>query len=212
MNDEEKKGTLFSKPWVQSSMGMVVVLAALAGFLYWQSKAGTVSIEDSTLSAPIITLSPVTPGTLNALYVHEGDRIAPNTPVALVGTNTITSKSGGIVIDAQEKIGATIMSGQEVVSLIRPEDMYVIGSVEETKGLKDITPGQKVVFTVDAYGSKKYNGIVDTVSPSSEDTSIAFSISDKRPTRRFDVKVRFDTAQYPELKNGMSAKMTVYTR
>lgn len=212
MNDEEKKGTIFSKPWVQSIMGIVVVLVALGGFLYWQSKTGTVSIEDSTLSAPIITLSPITAGTLNALYVREGDIITPNTPVALVGTTTINAKSGGIVIDAPEKIGATVMAGQTVVSLIRPEDMRVVGSIEETKGLKDIAPGQKVIFTVDAFGSKRYTGIVDTVSPSSEDTSVAFSISDKRPTKRFEVKVRFNTAQYPELKNGMSAKMTVYIK
>jgi hypothetical protein len=52
---------------------------------------------------------------------------------------------------------------------------------------------------------------LDSISQISNDTGIVFSISDKRPTEKFDVKVRFNVADYPELKSGMSAKITVYT-
>jgi len=41
---------------------------------------------------------------------------------------------------------------------------------------------------------------------------VIFSISDKRPVKKFDVKLRFNVEAYPELKSGMSAKMTVYIK
>jgi hypothetical protein len=41
-------------------------------------------------------------------------------------------------------------------------------------------------------------------------SDIVFSISDKREEKEFEVKATFDADAYPELKNGMSAKMWVY--
>jgi len=43
----------------------------------------------------------------------------------------------------------------------------------------------------------------------SREGDVVFNISDKREVKQFDVKVRFDISKYPELKNGMSAKMWI---
>jgi hypothetical protein len=48
------------------------------------------------------------------------------------------------------------------------------------------------------------------VAPTSEQSDVVFNISDQRPTSQFAIYVRFDTTQYPQLKNGMSAKIWVY--
>ena len=197
---------------MQSIIIVVVVFGALATFLLWQKGADTVFIENSYLEAPLVNLSPAAPGTLQAVYVHEGDRIEPNTQVALVGTGIITSKTGGLVAMAKNQIGQYFAPGQTVVSIVDVANMKVVGSVEETKGLSELAPGERAVFTVDTFGSKKYQGIVDTVSASSEDTGVVFSISDKRPIKKFTVKVRFNASEYPELRNGMSARITVYTK
>jgi hypothetical protein len=90
-----------------------------------------------------------------------------------------------------------------------PNELRVIGQIDEDKGLSDVKVGQDVEFTVDAYGSKKYTGIVDEISPVSREGDVVFNISDKREVKQFDVKVRFDISKYPELKNGMSAKMWI---
>ena len=63
---------------------------------------------------------------------------------------------------------------------------------------------------MDAFGSQVFKGVVDEVSPTSNQSDVVFNISDQRPTNQFAVKVRFDPAQYPQLKNGMSAKVWVY--
>ena len=214
MNEEQntKKESMLKKPTTQSIIGIVVIFILLGGFLFWQSNNGTISIENSYIDAPIINLSASTPGILNALYVSEGDIIAANTPVASVGTDIVTSKQSGIVVGVANNIGEFFAPGQIIVSMIHPEDLRVIGTIDETKGLEEIKSGQKVTFTVDAFGGKTYVGVVENVSQTSDDTGVVFSISDTRPTKKFDVKVRFDVASYPELKNGMSAKITVYTK
>ncbi|HUC89093.1 MAG TPA: HlyD family efflux transporter periplasmic adaptor subunit [Candidatus Paceibacterota bacterium] len=212
MEEQNTKQNLFNKPIIRSIIGIVSVFILLGGFLFWQANNGTLFVENSYISAPIINLSGSTAGTLNALYVKEGDIISANTPVALVGTDIVTSKQSGIVISTTNNIGTFFAPGETVVSMIHPEDMRVVGAVDENKGLEEIKPGQKASFTVDTFGSKTYVGVVDSVSQTADDTGVVFSISDKRPTEKFDVKVRFNVADYPELKNGMSAKITIYVK
>ena len=81
--------------------------------------------------------------------------------------------------------------------------------MDENKGLDRVRVGQYVTFTADAFGSKQYTGIVDEISPEARSGDIVFTISDARQEQVFDVKVRFDTTLYPELKNGMSARIWV---
>ena len=51
---------------------------------------------------------------------------------------------------------------------------------------------------------------MDEVSPVSHDSGVVFDVSDKREIKQFDVKVRFDTSVYSELKSGMSSKLWIY--
>jgi hypothetical protein len=96
--------------------------------------------------------------------------------------------------------------------MIDPSQLRIVGTIDENKGLNKIRVGQLASFTVDAFGSKTYNGVVDEVSPSSRQTDVVFNISDSRPVNQFNIKVRFDQNSYPELKNGMSAKLTIFTK
>ena len=208
---EEPKGNVFKKPWVLSLISFVVIFGALGLFLFWQESTNTVFIEDSNLEAPIINLAPSTPGVLNALYVKEGDVVPANTQVALVGSQIISTEDGGIVSNAPVVLGSYFSPGQTVVSIVNTSEMKVVGQIEETKGLDRVKAGQRATFSVDAFPGKTYEGVVDEISPVSDDTGVVFNISDQRPIENFDVKVRFNIADYPELKSGMSAKITVYT-
>ena len=149
---------------------------------------------------------------MNALYVKDGDTVAANSQVALVGSQIISTEDGGIVSSAPIVLGSYFSPGQTVVSIVNVSEMKVIGQIEETKGLDRVKAGQLATFSVDAFPGKTYEGIVDEISPVSDDTGVVFNISDQRPIEKFDVKVRFNIANYPELKSGMSAKITVYTK
>jgi multidrug resistance efflux pump len=189
---------------------VVVLGGGIAGFAYIKAASHIVSIDNATLSAPIVNLSPTAPGVLNQVYVKPGDLLPANTVVASVGTELIKSTSGGLVVTVNNNIGKSVAPSDTVVATIDPNALRVVGVLDENKGLSSIKVGDPVTFTVDAFGGQTFNGVVDEVSPTANATGIVFNISNSRETQQFDVKARFDAAAYPQLKNGMSARMTVY--
>ena len=211
-NHITKKIPFYRKPWAQSLAAIVIIFGTLAGVLYWNSASRVVEIENSRLEAPIINITPLMPGTLNALYVSEGDRVAANAPIGLVGSETLFAKEGGLVLAAPRAIGSYYAPGQKVLSIIVDTKMRLVGSIEETEGLEKIAPGQRVEFTVDAFPDSTYEAVVEEVSPASNEAGVAFSISDRRPVKKFDVYMRIDPSRYPELKSGMSAKAWVHVK
>ncbi len=197
---------------MQSLTGIVVIGVILGGLLVWKSLSSHVSIDKSVITAPTIAIGPEAEGILQEVYVKPGDTVTVDEPVARVGDEILSSKINGLVIDTQNVPGQVFAPGSAVVSMIDPTQLRVVGTLEEDKGLADIKVGQPVTFTVDAFGNEKFTGVVDEVSPTSNDSGVAFTISDERETRTFDVKVRYDIAAHPQFKNGMSAKITVYTK
>ena len=204
------KVNIFKKPWVISLISFIAIFGLLGLFLFWQVSKNTVFIENSNIEAPIINIAPATSGILNDLYVKEGDVVGANSQIALVGSQILSTKDGGVVSSAPSVLGSYFSPGQTVASIVNTSEMKVVGQLEETKGLNEIKVGQRATFSVDAFPGHTYVGIIDSVSQVADDTGVVFSISDKRPTEIFDVKVRFNVADYPELKSGMSAKITVY--
>lgn len=180
------------------------------GVFYIANIQGRIYVEDSQIEAPTIMLSPSVPGTLDKVYVKEGDIVQDNMVVASVSGTNIKAKTDGVVISVQNTPGALVNSQTPVVQMIDPQELRVVGRIQEDKGLKDVHPGQNVIFTVDAFGSKKYQGTVESISPSSRQQDIVFSISSNRQENEFNVYVKYDLNAYPELKNGMSAKMWIY--
>ncbi len=190
-----------------------LALAGILGGAFWYVSGKTIYIDQSVISAPLVSLSPKNSGVLEEAFVKEGDMVSMDQPVARVGNEIVKAKTAGIVVSVNKNIGQfiNILTGQgSVVQMIDPDDLRVVGHLEETKGLAAIASGDAVSFTVDAFDGKKYKGIVDEVSPTSRASDVVFSISSERPTNEFDVKVRFDPQNYPELKNGMSARIWVY--
>lgn len=189
---------------------VLVVGGAIGAFAYLGVANGRVYIENAQITAPTIDLAPHTAGVLQEVDVQEGDIIMPNTVVARVGTELIKSKVGGVVITVNNNIGKIFNPGQAVVSMIDPTQLRTVGKLAEDKGLASVQVGQRAIFTVDAFGSKTFTGVVDEIRPSASSPDVVFNISGQRQENDFDVKVRFDSSAYPELKNGMSAKIWVY--
>ncbi len=190
----------------------ITIILAGAIIAYGISTANRIAIDTASIEAPLITLTAAAPGRLDRVYVHSGDTVAANQPVALVGTQVITSKVAGLVVQVNDVLGAEIGAGSEVVTMIDPLQLRVVGRIDENKGLAQIQVGDPVVFTVDAFGGRQFSGVIDEVAPTSNQSGIVFNISDQRQVQQFDVKARFDTNAYPELRNGMSARMWISTR
>ena len=190
---------------------IIIVGVIVSVYLYVSSK--TVYIDQSVISAPLVALSPVNSGILEETFVNEGDVVAADAPVARVGDEIVKAKTAGEIVSVDKNIGEflNVLTGQgTVASMIDLTQLRVVGNLDENKGLDNVVVGDPATFTVDAFGGEQFKGVVDEVAPTSEQSSVVFNISDERPTNQFAVYVRFDPTQYPQLKNGMSAKIWVY--
>lgn len=192
------------------SLIIFMIAASAVGLVYLNITSKRVYVEKSQVEATQIALSSKSGGILKDLFVEVGDEIEADAVVARVGNELVKSKEGGLVISRENSLGKYFAPGEAIIKIIKPKDLRVVGRIEEDKGLKDVRVGQPVIFTVDAFGSKQYEGIVDEVSPTSRPSDVVFNISDQRQENEFNVKVRFNVEAYPELKNGMSAKMWIY--
>jgi len=202
--------TIRRHPLAADAVFVIVLLALVGGFLYWHDMSGKVYIEKAQISAPVISLSPSAPGVIDKFYVQEGDEVSQGQKLAKVGDEIISARTAGVITWIQNTPGQMVSPTQPVVKMIDPREFRVVGRIAEDKGLVDIKPGQKIVFTVDAFPGKQYNGVVDSIGTAARDSDIVFSISDQREEREFDVNAVYDVQAYSDLKNGMSAKMWVY--
>lgn len=192
----------------------IVISAAIALGAYWYVSSRTVYIDLSQVQAPVVSLAAPDSGQLQAVFVRVGDMVQKNQPIALVGNDVVKAKTDGEIISVDKNIGEyeNALTGQDIVAtMIDPTQLRVVGTIDEDKGFSAIQVGDIAKFTVDAFGGKTYYGVVDEVGQTSV-SSITSNIFNQRPTNQFNIYIRFDPARYPELKNGMSARIWVYTR
>ena len=207
---ENPKKSIFSKPWVQSITGIIIIIAIASAVLIYKSISSYVTIDNSTVSAPIISISTESSGTLDEVYVKSGDIVTIGQPLARVGSEILKSKINGEIIYTSDTPGQVFNSSQAIIKMIDPKELRVIGTIKENEGLSKVKVGNPVSFTLDAFDGETYTGIVEEISSTSKDSSVVFSISDKREVKEFTVKVKYDTSLYTKFKNGMSAKMKVF--
>lgn len=193
-------------------ISVLLAVLILFGIYYYASHEGRILVDNSVISAPVATISPSSAGKLNELDVYEGQMIRKGDTLAVVGTDIIRASTDGLVILANNQVGGTVSTQTQLIQVIDPSQMRVAGTIDENKGLNEIKVGQVVSFTIDALPGKTFWGYVDEISPSAKQTNMSFSISSERPTQQFVVYAKFNATKYPEIKNGMSAKMTVFTK
>jgi membrane fusion protein, multidrug efflux system len=113
--------------------------------------------------------------------------------------------------------GDFIVVGQRLGNVVPLNDVFIDANFKETQ-LKRIRPGQPVTISVDAYGHRKFAGVVDSISPAAGSvftllppdnaTGNFTKIVQRLPVR---VRVPKDVARQNLLRAGMSVYATVDT-
>jgi membrane fusion protein (multidrug efflux system) len=113
--------------------------------------------------------------------------------------------------------GDFIAVGQRLGNVVPLDDVFIDANFKETQ-LKRIRPGQPVTISVDAYGHRKFAGVVDSISPAAGSvftllppdnaTGNFTKIVQRLPVR---VRVPKDVAKQNLLRAGMSVYATVDT-
>lgn len=189
---------------------IILVVLAIVGAITFKTLNSRVYTDQADIEAPVITLSPTASGVLQKIFVNVGDHVNADTVVAQVGDELIQTQVAGIITSTEDSIGQIVNPGDAIVTMIDPTTLRAVAHLDENKGLSSVAIGDHVVFTVDAFAGKEYQGVVDEISPTARQGDVVFNISDARETQEFDVKIRFDVNAYPELANGMSAKVWIY--
>jgi multidrug resistance efflux pump len=201
-----------NKKFVRITLVVLVVILLISAGIMYEKFTGRIFIDKSLIQAPMITISPSISGKVTEVDVKEGQSVQTGDTLAVVGSETLRADTDGLIISAPDLTGSTVNPATQLVQMIRPVNMRVTGTIDEDKGLSTIHVGQIVSFTVDALQGKTFWGYVDEISPSALSPAFSFSTSSERTTQQFTVYVKFDSSAYPAIKNGMSAKMTVYTK
>ncbi|HRS22961.1 MAG TPA: HlyD family efflux transporter periplasmic adaptor subunit [Candidatus Woesebacteria bacterium] len=199
------------KFWKITSL-VCLLLVIIGSYFYYQKTVDRVFISKSVIQAPVITVSPSLTGKVTEISVKEGQMVETGDKLAVVGSEVLRAETDGLVISANDLTGSTVNQATQLIQMIRPVNMRVVGTLDENKGLNKIKVGQVVSFTIDALPGRIFWGYIDEVSPSALVPMFSFSTSSERTTQQFTVKAKFNTSASPEIKNGMSAKMIVYTR
>ena len=113
--------------------------------------------------------------------------------------------------------GDFITVGQRLGNVVPLDDVFIDANYKETQ-LKRIRPGQPVTISVDAYGHRKFAGVVDSISPAAGSvftllppdnaTGNFTKIVQRLPVR---IRVPKDVARENLLRAGMSVYATVDT-
>jgi membrane fusion protein (multidrug efflux system) len=114
--------------------------------------------------------------------------------------------------------GDFIQAGQRLGNVVPLNEVFIDANFKETQ-LRRIRPGQPVTISVDAYGHRKFAGVVDSISPAAGSvftllppdnaTGNFTKIVQRLPVR---VRVPKDVAKQNLLRAGMSVYATVDTR
>lgn len=188
----------------------ILAIILVSGFGYYFYNHGRqIYTDKAEISAPLISLSYSGVGTLQEILVKNGDRVSARTPVARMENGFVRAETDGVIVGIDNEIGKIFSPGEPVVTMINTNDLRVVAHIAENKGLSSVNVGQKVMFRVDAFGSKKFYGTVEEIAKTADQSSVVFSISDKREEKEFSVKIKYDVKAYPELLNGMSAKVWI---
>ena len=67
--------------------------------------------------------------------------------LAIVGSETLRADTDGLIISASDLTGSTVGPQTQLIQMIRPVNLRVVGTLDEDKGLQKIRVGQVVSFT-----------------------------------------------------------------
>jgi len=205
--------TKLKNPKFLKTAGVILaIIIIVIVYIFFQETTGRVYINNSLVSSPTITISPSLAGPVQEIDVKEGQTVSAGDTLAVVGSQTLRADTDGLIISASDLTGSTVSPQTQLIQMIRPVNVRVSGTIDENKGLSKLKVGQVVSFTVDALSGKTFWGYVDEISPSAVAAAFSFSTSTERATQQFTVYAKFDSGAYPAIKNGMSAKMVVYTK
>jgi membrane fusion protein, multidrug efflux system len=130
----------------------------------------------------------------------------------------VMAPASGVVSKKSVEVGQLVQAGQPLMSVVPLDDIWVTANLKETE-TADVTAGDPVDITVDAYPGRHFRGHVESLSPA---TGAKFSLlppdnatgNFTKVVQRVPVKIRLDQPNDSAhaLRPGMSVVTTIKTK
>ncbi len=180
---------------------ILILIAIVVGggywlYMNWEDSQNYFTTENASISANMITVTPLVSGNVATWLVKEGDEVKAGQLLGrqdlgtLVQSSDINAKSlsssadsliskadiktpiDGKIVQSSVVPGETISPGMQAAIVADTNNLFVKANVEETHIFK-IKEGQKVTVKVDAYPDKIFTGYVESIGQA---TQSAFSL------------------------------------
>lgn len=202
---------------------VLIALAAAIGFTtsYLVDASHYVTTDNAQIDGTQIPITAPTSGTLTAWTGTQGAVLRADQVVGRVEIDggyvrpqrSIRAPAAGTVAVDDTTEGAYVTAGTQLAVAYDPRDVYVTARVDETD-INDVRVGQRVEFTVDAYGSRTFsgsvreiqNGAANVFSPLPQSNS---SGNFQKVTQVIPVKVSIDDFQGLELIPGSNVEVNI---
>lgn len=183
---------------------MLLVLGTIGAY-YWYEGNYFVKTEDAKVAGDIVKVSPQMTGKLLELNVEEGQSLEKDQIIGrqemgtLSDTNleqsVIRSPISGFVLKKQATPGELVSTGQTIIMMVDPTNLYINANIEETDMAK-LKIGQRVEITVDEYKGQKISGRVESIGKAANSAFSLLSGSTSgtftKVVQRVPVKIVFE--------------------
>jgi multidrug resistance efflux pump len=211
---------------------IVALFAIIGGIGYWvYNNYMYYSTDDASINGNIVNVIAPATGQLASLSVNIGDKVTAGetvgtvTPaVASAATGTgktvptsidLTSPITGTVVQISAVQGQTVAPGLSIMEVTNPNNVNVIAYVDESS-ISNISTGQSVDISVDAYSGTSFTGHVQQIIPAAASEFSLLPSQDYASSnytkvgQRIPVIITLDGNGGKALAPGMSAEVTIH--
>lgn len=215
----------------------IIIGGSLFAITSLSSSRRFISTDNAQVVADLVQVGSMNAGRIRVLNVDVGSAVVEGQVIAIVELPTEVSKSGttdtakigflevqdlqvdllaprsGIIAARWVKKGDIVPTGQRIVTLMDPRQVWVEANIEEDK-ISRVRPGQTVEVKIDSLG-RTLTGRVDTISPV---TTVTLGVTAtgsppanlKSVDRVIPIKIILDANQ-PDIIPGVSAEIKIRT-
>jgi multidrug resistance efflux pump len=158
--DEKKQ---MKKGKLMAVVGIVIIIAVCIAFGYYTYSSKYLKTDNAKVTADIYPISSKTEGKLLKFDAYVGKYVQSGAVIGRVdGGPYIKAPSNGEFIEVDAARGDYVLTTDVMGYIADVDNMYIGANIEETDITK-VKEGQSVIVTLDAYGSRKFDGIVTKV-------------------------------------------------
>lgn len=203
---------------------IVIAVAAIGGAIgyYIYNNYMFYTTDDAQVSGQIVNINAPTAGVLSTLSVNIGDTVTSGQTIATITSAqptvppiNIASPINGTILQLYAVQGQTAAPGIPILALTNLSSVTVTAYVDES-AISNISKGQSVDITIDAFSGTSFTGHVDQIVqsaasefsllPTTDNTSGNFT----KVGQRVPVIITLDGTAGKDIVPGLNAEVTIH--